>query len=249
MTIWVFGDSYVEERGVDWQWFKQLGKLMNEPVIALGESGVNNDFITHQIYLHLEQEKIHKDDWVIQVHTQYSRQWFFKDRPKLSNFVHHTDPTVLGMTRDEKRAADSWIKYLYNPECLRWQTYANSLAMHTAVNWLSGGARSLIIPGFHNGFFPFNPHIGVKGTLTECVSYLETADLAEYEKMLTQDGGDPRVNHMSQTNHSILAQKIADSRTTGELNLLKGFDIQRTLTRDDFESDQGFQEYLVENSN
>lgn len=247
MTIWVFGDSYVEDRDEDWQWFKQLETLTGEPVIAMGESGVNNDFITHQIYLHLELGKIKSSDWVIQIQTQYSRQWFFKDRPKLSNFAHHNDPTVIGMSRDEKRATDSWIKHLYNPECLRWQTYANSFAMHTAVNWLSG-ARSLVIPGFHNGFFPFNPNTTVKGTLTECVSYLETATREEYVKLLEQDLGDPRINHMSQANHTILAQKIADSRTTGELNLLKGFDIQRQLTRDDFESDQGFQEYLLENA-
>ena len=44
MTLWVFGDSYVEDHKKDYQWVKQLGKLLDIPVETKGEAGWSNDF-------------------------------------------------------------------------------------------------------------------------------------------------------------------------------------------------------------
>ena len=247
MTVWVFGDSYVEDNQQEYQWFRQLSKLMDEPVETRGQSGWSNDFITNQLYLHCVNGDIKQDDFVIQIQTQYSRTWFFEDRPQLSNFVHHNDPTEIGMTRDEKRATDAWLKHLYNPKGLIWQSYANSMAT-VGVTSHYAGCKCLTIPAFHNVLEPYNPWIGVQGTLTECISYLEYADKKEYYAALEQPGGDPRINHMNPHNHGVLAQKIADSvLTTGEIDLFNGFDTRKP-TQDDFETPQDYERYLNENS-
>lgn len=247
MKIWIFGDSYAQEQDCDYQWFKQLGKLLNVEVQTVAYAGWSNDFITNQLYQYCVNGDIHSEDFVVQIQTQYSRTWFFEDRPQLSNFVHHTDPQALGMTRDEKRAADSWVKHLYNPKGLIWQTYANSMAT-VGVTSHYAGCRCVVIPAFHNILEPYNPYIGVSGTLTECVSYLEYSDKESYTQALEQPGGDPRVNHLSEHNHGILAHKIADAiQTTGHIDLFTGFDVRKP-TRQDFASDQDYRRYKLENT-
>jgi hypothetical protein len=248
LSIWIFGDSYVEDYNLDYQWFRQMSKILDNPVKTVGHSGWSNDFISNQIYLHAINGDIKQDDFVIQIQTQYSRTWFFEDRPELSNFVHHVDPTAIGMTKDEKRATDQWLRYLYNPKSLIWQTYANSVASATLL-MQNIGCKILTIPAFHNVLVPFNPYIGVNGTLTECISYLEYSDKNAYMAALTQPGGDPRINHMKEVNHGILAHKIADAiTTTGHLDLTKDFEVREPV-ESDFTSPEEYRRYQLENAN
>lgn len=243
MAIWVFGDSYAEENHVDYQWYKQLGVLLDQPVTAIGQAGLSNDFISNQLRLHLEADQIQSQDWVIVLQTQFTRQWFFEDRPHLSNFAHHNDPTAIGMSRDEKRATDNYLKYLFNPSSLRFQTFSNSIANQGMCAWIAG-CDCLNLPAFDNGVLPYNPRTHVTGTLTEWISLLEFATAEDFQTHLKQPGGDTRVNHLSEANHTRLAQKLADSRTTGVLDLTQGFDVKRQLTIDDFVSEKEFKEYL-----
>ena len=246
MTLWVFGDSYVEDNNVDYQWFKQLGKLLKQPVNAIGQPGLSNDFISNQVYLRALTGDIKRDDFVIQIQTQYSRTWFFEDRPHLSNFVHHTDATQIGMTPQEKQATTEWIKHLYNDKQLIWQTYANS---HASVSILDHycGCRSLVLPAFWNQVEAFNPYIGVSGSLTESISYLEFESQQEYASTLAQPGGDPRINHLNEHNHGVLAQKIYTAITqSGHLDLMTGFRT-RQPQQSDFASAQEFRNWQLEN--
>lgn len=249
MTVWVFGDSYVEERDCDYQWYKQLGRLLDEPVVARGQAGVSNDFVGDQLRLHLEGGVIKREDWVIVVQTQFGRQWFFRDRPELSNFAHHTDPTRIGMTREEKRATDGWLRYLNNWDSLRYQTYASSFANIGLCSWLVG-CECLNLPGFDNGLAPYNPFVSVRGSLTEWVSLLEFDTQDSYMQHLAQPGGDSRVNHLSEHNHTVLAQKLYRTRTQrAELDLTQGFHTLRTLTVEDFSTLEQYKEYIRAHTN
>jgi len=248
MTLWVFGDSYVADHKKDYQWFKQLGKLLDMPVETKGEAGWSNDFIANQVYLHAINGDITKDDFVIQIQTQYSRTWFFEDRPHLSNFVHHTDATAIGMSKKEKSAAEQWVRHLYNDKQLIWQTYANNHASVSILHQMCG-CKVLTLPAFWNQIEAFNPYIGVRGSLTEWISYLEFDTTEEYDQTLGQPGGDTRLNHLNEHNHGVLAQKLHTAITsTGQIDLMTGFKT-RAPRKDDFATAKEFREFTLENIN
>jgi hypothetical protein len=233
MTIWIFGDSFVQEHDIDYQWYKQLSKFTGMDVNAIGYAGMPNSWIGEQIFNAMPDFK--PGDWIIQVQTQQTRQWFFADRPHLSNFQNHTDPTKIGMSKEEYNACKNWLTHLYNPRSLAWNTYTTS-------GWLAAIASELdckciSIPGFLNTYEPVNPYCTIDGALTECISYLEFASREEYDRALATPGiGDPRPNHLNEKNHRILAHRVAEiiEGKSNHLDLVKGWDTVRTLSPEDF---------------
>lgn len=246
MTIWIFGDSYSREHGVEWQWFKQLSKLTGQDVQVCGQGGWSNSYISYLVDQQISNGSIKPDDFVIQIQTQHNRYWFFEDRPELGNWNGHADARKIGMSNKEYEAWETFIKYLYNPKESVWQTYANSMALVGMTHTIP--CRCITLPAFWNEREPYNPHLAVIGTLTEWVSYLEFDTEEEWRAAISQPGGDPRPNHLSEHNHGVLAQKIADAVLENkDINLMEGFDIRKPR-REEFLTDHAYEEWCVANA-
>jgi len=246
MTIWVFGDSYAKDHGIEWQWYKQLGKLTGQEVRAYGEGGWSNSYISTLVDHHITQGDVKPNDFVIQIQTQHIRTWFFEDRPYLGNWNGHVDARINGMSNTEYKACKTYLKYLHNPKETVWQTYANTMALVGMTHSIP--CRCITLPGFWNEREPYNPHLAVIGTLTEWVSYLEFDSDEEFQDAISTPGGDPRPNHLSPHNHGVLAQKIADAVLHNkDINLMEGFDIRKPR-KEEFLNNHAYEEWCRANA-
>tara|TARA_B110000503_G_scaffold134037_1_gene212450 strand:- start:971 stop:1690 length:720 start_codon:yes stop_codon:yes gene_type:complete len=221
MTLWVFGDSYTADgrktvgsdnwQDIDKNWVELLQEKLNNPILHIHASpGAANEWIFSKVLEH--QDMFAVDDYVVVQLSCSSRRWFFEDKPEMSNFQY--SPGV-NLSKNEQKALESYKRYLINEKA----NLANYQMIEMALKVVAGGDNApamLIIPGF-------DPIRGIKGTLGHvCFGEFDNEDLIG--KYYVDHKNDPRINHMHEENHKILADKIFNYfQTWQQIDLTSGF--------------------------
>lgn len=218
-NLWIFGDSFSVPSAV-WNTHPDFDNWIDIVASRLGvegynysaEWGVSNDWIFAQLIDKLND--IPSGDYVIVQTTQKHRQWFFEDQPDLSNYyVMNFEKQV---SEAKANAVKEYITHLQNDNLDHIRYIQFCLALERLCS-IFDNLKILILPGF----WSLN---GCVGNLVT-VSDNEFTSKTHHEFYEKNNGKDPRVNHLSENNHKILANKILDFFQTGStVDLTQGFE-------------------------
>lgn len=226
MTLWIFGDSYAQpaqkkfydlvERPLTWK--EELGYKLQTKVDGEGRPGVSQEYLFNSFKTRSNSFK--KDDYCIFIHTESQRRWFFNDRPEVSNLWMNSFGDLV--KKDEKKAIESYKKYLYNP------MLGNSITemLSTFINWtcMSKQMNVIQIAGFEvEEHFIQNPSVDVVGNMLNIAKGEFKGDImpACFD---ANSGMDMRLNHMSWPNHDKFAEALYKSLVNKEtLDLSEGW--------------------------
>ena len=226
-TLWVFGDSYAvpyyngQESREHWQ-FPLMKHLNCDSVRTFAQFGAPNEWIYSQFTEQLNE--ITPNDFVIFVSTQINRRWFFPDNVGSSNFgVIHLD--LADLSSEQKTALNYYKIYLDNPimSFINFECLCNSIHHISQRNKIN----LLILPGFEQKGYPISGRYQVSGSLFDiCINEVKGKNMDSWMHFLSNihKGHDPRVGHLSQENHEILADKLAATFLKNKiLHLEQGF--------------------------
>lgn len=226
--IWIFGDSYSEtlrnaKTWADWNTYQQLEKnwidilsdKLDSEYHSFSRYGTANDFIFSELLKNNHLFK--KNDYVIIVPTHMNRKWFFEDRPHLANFVNCIIDDQI--SKDENRAIKEYTKYLFNDKAdlsaFNQFVYGCFFAVQ---QWQLGGVNTLILPAFHEVQGPVKGYLQIPSNEEFCSQEVR-------DNFYKKNGMDPRLNHLSESNHAILANKIYRFFKRNEsIDLYSGFE-------------------------
>jgi len=223
--LWIFGDSFASARNKnfpagppDYQWSLQLAKKLNcDEVKIEALPGVSNEWIFKQIKDN-ESTINMRSDKIVVITTASDRLWLIKDQPSLAN-IHMTNLKKL-ITRSQYKAIESYLVEFGNMhEELSVQRYEQFLLWLNSLPYMK-----CILPGFDATSY----HNIVNGNLNTLCSideaeWISTDSKYKYmRKTSTLD--DFRINHLSESNHNVLAEKIYQYFVTGKpVDLSTGF--------------------------
>ena len=173
--------------------------------------GVSNEWILKNLIE--EINNISEEDYIIVQTTCAARHWFFEDRPHCSN-VTGIRPDYF--TKEENKAIQGYLKYMQNDNL----DNTILLSMIHTFEYIRNASKCkiLVIPAWHS-----YPNV---------ISDLNAVNDAEFESEAAKDKFyakynyfDPRLNHISNNNHKILASKVVDwFQHNIPLNLTKDFE-------------------------
>lgn len=222
--LWIFGDSFSacyqenlnkHENNIP-VWTKQLAMLLKVDTIEYRSGyGYSNEYIFKTVIE--ETKNFNHDDSVLIQLTEPYRRWFIKEAPNYGNYH-----TILNsknneiVTEQRKQAIKAYITYLQNEES-DTLIYQQSFYALYSILTVSPISNWKILPGFDR--CP-----GVNGNMCQ-IANLEFVDQQAKEKWYEIHKVDPRQNHMSEENHTVLAQKVYEwfNNPGTDINLLEGF--------------------------
>jgi len=181
-------------------------KVSTANIVA--QYGVANDYIFKNVVDHYPH--MQDGDYVIIQLTSSNRKWFFPEEPALSNIVQR-----VGYTPERREAIEQYLKYLQNDQLDNIQFMSHVYALQLLIT-SRPTVNFLLLPGH-------NPVPGVTGNLTHDVCNPEISGNPKrfYD---AHNNFDPRLNHMTDVNHIILADKILAFFNDGQLiDLTTGF--------------------------
>lgn len=204
-NLWVFGDSYADVLSIkyvlgnkyeDISWNYRLASVLNLNIKNLGCSGTSLEYV----YFKFDEVKdqICENDVVILVLTNLDRRWIVRDKPNVPPW--QLDSSELRV-----------FKYLLDfPEL--YKIYLQNFLINVAYLTKKLNLHTILIPCFDNTAevlhemdceLPF--HIA-NGTLLS-VSEAEFINPEDHKTLKLE----PRLNHIINSNHGILANKIVDN--------------------------------------
>lgn len=248
MTVWVFGASgSAMMYDLPDQWMQKTASLLNTDVKSLAIFGASLEF-TYQKFNQIRNQ-IKENDVVILYIPGFERRWLFKDRPG--------DTVILEIntTKQEQEAIEYYIRYLENLEVHK--TYLLNFLCN--VNHLTKKLNLTTI--LLNPFIDLEEFINSKKELYPNIHVADglmvfvTCD--EYKSGLLKKMGttrgipilenDARLNHITRSNHLILADKIYNYVTNKiPINIKEGF-IENIYTEENIK-DKDFVEYELFNN-
>ena len=168
-------------------------------------AGTSNEYIWHKLQSYAS-DFVPGDHIIVQL-TSQQRRWLIEEHPQYSNWITMPlDDSKLSSA--QQNAVAAYGKHLNHEQadhaiymaCLYATTYIGKMLGDNGGNE-DEGIKVLILPGFHNV-------AGVEGHLSNvCFGEFDNEDTcAEFYKKTS----DNRWNHMSQVNHTILADKVLD---------------------------------------
>lgn len=221
--IWSFGDSYIHNYDfADTQYMDIVAKHMNCEHMTHGLNGTSISYAAYEFNKYRNQ--IEHNDIVVVAMTNVFRRWHFKDKPKETALyvnvstlektaIKHYQRYLQNELEDNTIAAD----FLYN---LHYATEQKNL--HTILLVAFEDTLNVILE-YKNDFPLFNISIGTleKVSFNECSQHF----LKQWLKLSNETVGESRLNHLIQTNHYILADKILNNlKTNTPIDLTKDFE-------------------------
>ena len=221
-TLWIYGDSFGVDWKIDWGWQRLLANKLaddyfpNLRVVNNCCSGSSNEWGARLF----KNDKQEKGDIVIFFLTDTARQWFWQDKPYLSNLTNilkTKDAKELEQAdKDKYDAAMGYWLHLQRDDIdqLRFEHMLDSIR----VQMIERELHLQIIPSF-NLNINWTDLVPCHGSMTFSVGDAEFTDRDEMEKWYDQSI-DTRANHMVRINHSVFADKLYRRFTKNEsLNL------------------------------
>lgn len=223
MTLWVFGASGAQMmKGVDDQWMQKAAHLLDTDVRSLALNGSSLEYAYYKF--NQIRNDIKTNDIIIFSVIGFERRWLFRDRPSRSVLV---DP--LTYNKDEEKAVISYRRYLDFKE-IHEVYFLNFLSnLNYITNKLN--LRTILL----------NPYLDIEEFLLAKKNFISSIYVAQglmidvicneiKSNFLTGNNtadffdNDPRLNHLTRSNHLILANKIVDYIKYGvDINLNQDF--------------------------
>lgn len=209
-TLWSFGDSYAECYARDVnneQYLNLIAKRLNYTHKSFGLSGTS---ISYTSYMFNQiRDNIQCDDKVVIVLTNLFRHWFFGDRPKEAALN-------VNLSHAEQKAIKHYMLYLENN--LEWKTALLDFLYNVDYVTKEKNLKTIVMYGFYDvqNFTNFKEYKFenirfANGTLDNMQRREFKADLYnKWVQVEKEQMGDPRLNHITKSNHYILADKIVD---------------------------------------
>lgn len=208
MNLWIFGDSY-SSSSADWaegqaygsqtiekSWFEILAELLTVDKINLhSQKGVANEWIYSEIIKN--QALFEKGDYVVIQLTSKNRKWFLIDHPSLSNIFNSE---IQWNNKEQAKAIEGYKKHLHTDLLDIIHQDMMICALQYIAKTLEDNVKVLIVSGFDK--IP-----GVTGSLGD-ICFGEFTDRSIQDKYYFHHRADPRINHMHEENHKVLAEKI-----------------------------------------
>lgn len=215
-TIWTFGDSFIATLKNEYrdpenkQWVLQLGEKLNANTECLGLPGSSLEYV----YMRFNEvrHRIKDGDIVVVALTDFNRRWFFPTKPgKTCPYVANDDQLP---TSDHKTAYKYYELYLNNQQLpkIYLETFLNDLEGITYRKNL----HTVVLPCFYTCWdFLAERRFPLLNVADDYCLHEITDD--EFMPEVNKKGRpdffkyDPKLNHLCQSNHTVLADKIVDN--------------------------------------
>lgn len=210
MTIWYFGDSFIRvinpkqskySKLINFQWTEKVSKRINQPFNAFGGWGGNLEHTYEQF--NENRDRIKRNDIVIICLGPLYERWLFREHPEYNFF----DPPQKNLARAKKYFKqylndhkelyhNALINFLFNV-----QEITTRLKLHTIIIASHYCSESFLSKEKHR----FKKLHIADGSLINVSlhEYHET-----FAKKIKEIVGCGRHNHLSVSNHKILAKKL-----------------------------------------
>lgn len=222
--LWIYGDSYGYDWGVDWGWQRLLADGIGvEKGINVCAAGTSNDWIAHKFASDAQSHS--RGDFVVVILTEPKRQWFYENKPWLSNLASISQTDMAQDARDEDpnkaRAVMDYFAYIQRDQLDDIRTL--TLFSYLMRESIEREINLQIIPGFEMAT-DWRDLWECTGTLTSNVcdrEFKSRDDLLQWYNTSI----DTRANHLTRNNHEILAAKLIARFVEGvALDLTEGFE-------------------------
>ena len=141
MTLWLFGDGFIQPFNNTNQWMYKVADNLNTDIQSLALQGTALEF-TYQRF-NIARQKIKENDIVIVSLTNFDRRWFFKGYPEYAEF--DKSPTD---NKKENKAIDLFRKYLDHKEIHRIYLIDFLYNLYAITEELN--LHTIIIPNFED---------------------------------------------------------------------------------------------------
>lgn len=214
-SLIVFGDSFAHppmkyntapftDNNV--YWVEQVAKKLKvHNSKNFSQYGCSNDFIFHTLHNWVQETLSTGEDlnnfFVIVIITEKNRRWFFESYPNYCNLVSVTTGQAEFLNKQQTNAIKTYLKFLENETS---STAIENMFSYSLLFLKNIFPNFLIIPGFNeHNLFPLDC-----SSCLSRVSYAEFISIEAVDLHYATFPIDPRANHLSPTNHLILADKI-----------------------------------------
>ena len=190
-----------------------LADKLKQNLTVQAQYGVGNDWIWQRFSRNFENYA--NGDYIIVQTTSLSRYWLTEKYPECSNFM--MCPVEKDwFTKDELKAIELHKRHLWHDTVLD-SNYDMFVCALLYIANMRPDLKILFLPGFHD-------IAGVGGRLNDiCMGEFTSQDVAD--KYYATGETDFRINHMSEKNHLILADKIYEFFENDQaLDLKTGFE-------------------------
>jgi len=221
MTLWVFGDSFAKEfPGETRSYFHILAERLGTDLINKGLGATGLDYTYDQFNQH--RNDIKDGDHVIVTLTDLDRVWFFKDRPRITNYWGFKYLQDAKVTRAERNAHEQWLCYLNNPVprqtgLINFLYNLDLLARQKKTNIVALFCFQPTIDFFNESGIDL-PNLIIGNRVS-----LHSISNQEYDPLflssIRDTASDGRPNHLLRSNHPILAEKLYEVITDRSLNI------------------------------
>lgn len=233
--LWVFGDSFATVRNFhyhdlddndmpNWVWMQQVGR--NLPIQHAhwhGLPGVSNEWIMNEVKKFTLDFK--KDDYLIIISSHINRRWFIKDKPDCGNIYLENINKFL--TKKQARAIKEYKETFIDQHLVLSKLYQEQFLSWCYSFAQSAGVKLCLLPAFDET--PWHYHIKPDNNIANCLTGVDErefgdSDIKHIFLSKLWNGMDRRLCHLSEDNHTVLAQKIVRFyRYNEQIDLQTGF--------------------------
>ena len=219
--LYIVGDSFSSpnQKGDPYHpWYIQLGQLLRIDVVNKSMIGVSQDWCWWKLAQDLPN--MTAEDQILIVMTHPGRYWYFDDKPQMTN------PNIVNidseLSPDQLQAVQGYMTQIQRPPLDIQQ-------MSHRLGWLQAQCQQYRLkpaqilcafPLYIKSPYPMEEHINwetyshVKISKGDLLTHVEQPEvvkgLSEYDLW---QGWDCRYNHMIKSNHTLLAETVANAIT------------------------------------
>lgn len=227
----ILGDSFgFVDPTYDYLWQLSVASNLKRDLVSIAANGAASNWLLSKLLY--AEAGINEDDLLVLVVPYWERLCIWPQSPDLTSLAcldslgkHElSDAKWKPYTKKEQQAFESYFLYLKNDEFTR-SLYA------ALMHWVNSiGSRlkqkPLILFGFKSEYSTIqlnNCDIASGCLFDVCINEFKSID-TWYNIIENTPFVDPRINHLSECNHKVLAEKLIEYYTTGTVpNLTQGF--------------------------
>jgi hypothetical protein len=221
-TLWIVGDSFSQPRKTFDRptiWPEIVPALLsvdlkvNVELVNESWMGVSQDYCWMYLQRWVHEGRIQPEDYVIVIMTHPNRYWYLEAHPDLSN-GHYTMDLDDYVTADQSQAIKLYMKEIQRPQL-------DTIQQLNRLGWLANAVgqyhlrRPLVIRAFDFDLYEGEKYTNLNVAQGDLYSLQNREFLAadQTDDTTTRyfEGIDPRYNHLTLSNHKILAGLISDS--------------------------------------
>lgn len=231
MTVWVFGSSYAAHYNILGQWMQQVSHNLDTDLQVYAAKGSSIEYSYYNF--NNVRSNIKENDTVIVALTTNSKRWFFKDYPE-----HHASPMPDADYKNPKVIYDTTGLPEVDEACALYEdclsnidvfnTYLTNFLYNLQYLTKQKNLNSIILISYWDTEYFLQNIINDLPLLHFPKGKLLDISIDEYSKeyILQHDFSyaDKKINHLTKSNHTVLANKITDFvNNKKSIDLTQGF--------------------------